>query len=105
MEVLDNGAIQSALRELPGWARDGKEIVRTFEFETFRSAMTFVDRVAQAAEAANHHPDIDIRYAKVTLRLMTHDAGGLTRADLSMARRADNLAGGHSHPPGQAGAS
>jgi 4a-hydroxytetrahydrobiopterin dehydratase len=104
MEALDDAAVQSALRELPGWARDGDEIVKTFEFDTFRSAMTFVDRVAGAAEAASHHPDIDIRYSKVTCRLTTHDAGGLTEADTALAHRLDRLTGEHSHPPGMAGA-
>jgi 4a-hydroxytetrahydrobiopterin dehydratase len=103
MEVLDDTAVQSALRELPGWMREGDEIVETYEFDNFRSAMAFVDRVAEAAEAANHHPDIDIRYNKVTLRLTSHDSGGLTEKDTSLARRIDRLTGEHGHPPGMAG--
>jgi 4a-hydroxytetrahydrobiopterin dehydratase len=93
MEVLDDAAVQSALRELPGWAREGDEIVKTFAFDTFPSAIAFVDRAAEAAEAANHHPDIDIRYRKVTCRLTSHDSGGLTKKDTSLARRLDELAG------------
>jgi 4a-hydroxytetrahydrobiopterin dehydratase len=92
MEVLDDAAVQSALRELPGWTRDGDEIVKTFEFDTFPSAIAFVDRVAEAAEAANHHPDVDIRYSKITCRLTSHDSGGLTEKDTSLAKRLDQLA-------------
>jgi 4a-hydroxytetrahydrobiopterin dehydratase len=92
MEVLDDAAVQSALRELPGWTRDADEIVKTFEFDTFPSAIAFVDRVAEAAEAANHHPDVDIRYSKITCRLTSHDSGGLTEKDTSLAKRLDQLA-------------
>ncbi len=67
-------------------------IRRTFTFADFRTAMAFVNRVADAAEAADHHPDIDIRYSKVTLALVTHDAGGLTARDTKLAEDADALA-------------
>ena len=104
MEVLDDSAIQTALRELPGWRRDGDRIVKTFGFDGFQSAMTFVTRVATVAEAADHHPDIDIRGSKVTLALSTHSAGGLTERDTNLARRIERLVGEHEHhPPGQAG--
>jgi 4a-hydroxytetrahydrobiopterin dehydratase len=103
MEVLDDSAIQSALRELPGWRREGNQIVKTFQFDSFRSAMIFVSRVADAAEAADHHPDIDIRWNKVTLTLSTHAAGGLTERDTKLAHRIEHLGGEHKHPPGQAG--
>jgi 4a-hydroxytetrahydrobiopterin dehydratase len=93
MEVLDDAAVQSALRELPGWARDGDEIVKTFQFDSFPSAIGFVNRAAEAAEAANHHPDIDIRYSRITCRLTSHDSGGLTAKDTTLARRLDQLAG------------
>jgi 4a-hydroxytetrahydrobiopterin dehydratase len=105
MQVLDDSAIQSALRELPGWRREGDNIVKTFEFDDFRSAMLFVNRVADAAESANHHPDIDIRWNKVTLALSTHAAGGLTENDVKLASRIERLGGEHMHPPGPAGAS
>jgi 4a-hydroxytetrahydrobiopterin dehydratase len=104
MQVLDDSAIQSALRELPGWRRDGDEIVKTYQFDDFRAAMLFVNRVADAAEAAGHHPDIDVRWNKVTLALSTHAAGGLTENDTHLAHRIERLgAGGHEHPPGLAG--
>jgi 4a-hydroxytetrahydrobiopterin dehydratase len=104
MEVLDDSAIQSALKELPGWEREGDDIVKTFEFDGFQSAMTFVTRVAEAAEAADHHPDIDIRWNKVRLALSTHSAGGLTERDTDLAHRIERLRGEHEqHPPGLAG--
>ena len=65
--------------------RQGREIRRTWAFADFRGSMAFVQRVADLAEAANHHPDIDIRYSKVTLALSTHDAGGLTARDFALA--------------------
>ena len=67
-------------------------IRRTYTFADFRAAMAFVNRVADAAQAADHHPDIDIRDAKVTLALVTHDAGGLTSRDTKLAEAADTLA-------------
>lgn len=91
-ELLTDSEIQQKLASLPGWRREGNEIVRTFEFPTFPEAIAFVDRVAQAAEEANHHPDIDIRYTRVTLRLTSHDSGGLTGRDFSLAARAAELA-------------
>ena len=67
-------------------------IRRTYAFKDFRVAMAFVNKVADAANAADHHPDIDIRYSKVTLALVTHDAGGLTSRDTKLAEQADALA-------------
>jgi 4a-hydroxytetrahydrobiopterin dehydratase len=86
---LTEEEIRAALPGLPGWARNGETIVRTYTFQTFREAMEFVNRVADEAEAADHHPDIDIRYNKVTLALSTHSAGGLTRKDMHLAERID----------------
>ena len=71
---------------LAGWTRKDDAITRTFEFGSFRDAMAFVQRAADAAEAADHHPDIDIRYTRVTCVLSTHSAGGLTELDVQMAR-------------------
>ncbi|BCW98764.1 MAG: putative pterin-4-alpha-carbinolamine dehydratase [Armatimonadota bacterium] len=90
--ILSDSQIQEKLASLTGWRQEGKEIVRTYEFPTFPEAIAFVDRVAQAAEEANHHPDIDIRYTRVTLRLTSHDSGGLTERDFALAERADALA-------------
>jgi 4a-hydroxytetrahydrobiopterin dehydratase len=85
MAVLQDSAIQAALSNLPGWKRNGLPIERTFEFADFKLAMAFVNKVADAAEAANHHPDIDIRYNKVKLSLVSHDSGGITDRDVRMA--------------------
>ncbi len=104
MEVLDDNAIQTALQRLPGWERNGDRITKTYVLDDFRSAMTFVERVAEAAEAAQHHPDIDIRWNKVTLVLSTHSAGGVTERDTNLAHRIERMSGApHHHPPGPAG--
>lgn len=92
-QKMTEADIQAALQGIPGWARQGDALVRTFEFGSFREAMAFVGQVAQLAEAANHHPDILVRYRKVTLTLSTHDAGGLTRHDFNLAERVSRLAG------------
>jgi 4a-hydroxytetrahydrobiopterin dehydratase len=93
MAMLDETAIQTGLDRLTGWSRAGNEIRRTFEFDAFMPAIAFVNRVAEAAEAADHHPDIDIRFSKVSLALSTHSAGGLTRRDFDLAATIDGLAG------------
>jgi 4a-hydroxytetrahydrobiopterin dehydratase len=84
--------VKSALKTLPAWKKTGAAIVRTFEFKDFPAAIQFVNAVARQAEQAGHHPDIDIRWNKVTLLLTTHDAGGLTRKDFDLARRCEGLA-------------
>jgi 4a-hydroxytetrahydrobiopterin dehydratase len=85
MTLLTDGEIQERLARLPGWERRGDEIRRTWDFAGFPAAIAFVNRVAALADAADHHPDIDIRYSKVTLVLSTHDAGGLTARDFALA--------------------
>jgi len=77
--------IATRLGTLPGWGREGDEIVKTFELPTFPDAIAFVTRIADRAEAANHHPDIDIRWRNVRIALTTHDAGGLTDLDFDLA--------------------
>ncbi|MGF7121126.1 4a-hydroxytetrahydrobiopterin dehydratase [Rhodococcus sp. TAF43] len=91
-ELLSDTEIDSALTNLPTWRRDGDTLVRTVESASFPAAITLVDRVAEAAESMNHHPDIDIRWRKVTYSLATHSAGGITALDLELARRIDDLA-------------
>jgi 4a-hydroxytetrahydrobiopterin dehydratase len=91
---LDEAGILSAQAASPLWGRTGNIIARTFEFADFVAAMKFVNAVAEAAENAQHHPDIDIRWNKVTLALTTHDAGGLTDKDFALARRCDALTAG-----------
>jgi len=86
---LDDPGVAAALRATPGWQRAGAEIRRAYRFADFREALAFVNRVGALAEAAGHHPDIDIRYNTVTLALTTHDAGGLTTRDFDLARAID----------------
>jgi 4a-hydroxytetrahydrobiopterin dehydratase len=85
----NDAKIQAALATLPNWKRNGQIISRTYEFEDFPDAMKFVNNVAVLAEQAQHHPDIDVRWNKVTLALTTHDAGGLTEKDFALARACD----------------
>ena len=78
---------------MPEWQRDGDAITRDLKFDDFRAAVAFVNEVAEAAEAANHHPDILVHgWNKVRLTLSTHSEGGLTEADFKMAARLDELA-------------
>jgi len=88
-ERLSDIAIQRELGNLTGWSRRGDAITKTFQFRNFLTGIGFVSAVAKAAEAADHHPDIDIRYTKVTCTLSTHSAGGITQKDLDMARKID----------------
>ena len=88
---LDVTQIPIALATVPDWKRQGDVITRTFEFKDFSAAMKFVNAAAELAEQAWHHPDIDIRWNKVTLTLTTHKAGGLTEMDFALARKVDRL--------------
>jgi 4a-hydroxytetrahydrobiopterin dehydratase len=88
----DEAKFETELAALPQWQRAGEIISRTFVFKDFPAAMQFVNAVAEIAEAAQHHPDVDIRWNKVTLALTTHDAGGLTEKDFALARQCDALA-------------
>lgn len=92
MSTLSAVDVTERLKSLPGWRLEGKEIVRTFEFPDFAAAMRFVNAVAEQAESAGHHPDIDVRYNKVKLVLSSHDAGGLTERDMKMAEKLKQLA-------------
>ena len=89
MEKLNDESIAGWLEAHTGWKRSGNAIRKLFEFASFRDSIVFVNRVATLADEVDHHPDIDIRYAKVTLTLSTHDAGGLTEKDLELAQRVD----------------
>jgi len=93
MAVLSDAEVKQAVGRLSGWQQNGKAIQRIFEFPDFKAAMGFVNKIADAAEAANHHPDIDIRYNKVTMSLVSHDAGGVTQRDVNMAERINQIAG------------
>lgn len=87
MPALSSAEIASRLGSLSAWQVKNGELTRTFEFEDFRAALRFVNRVGELAEQAAHHPDIDIRYNKVRLALVTHDEGGLTAKDFDLATR------------------
>lgn len=92
MGKLSEAEVASKTGSVPDWKRTGAEISRTFQFKDFAGAMRFVNAVANEAEKANHHPDIDIRWNKVKLVLSTHDAGGLTEKDFALAQICDKLA-------------
>jgi 4a-hydroxytetrahydrobiopterin dehydratase len=92
MTKLSLSEAESRLAALPDWAIESGELIRTFQFSDFRAAMAFVNKVAELAEAAGHHPDIDIRYNRVRLALVTHDAGGLTAKDFDLAAQANGVA-------------
>jgi 4a-hydroxytetrahydrobiopterin dehydratase len=91
MPALSAAEVASHLITVPAWQVEKGELVRTFQFVDFRASMRFVNQVADLAEEAAHHPDIDIRYNKVRLGLVTHDAGGLTAKDFELAAGADKL--------------
>jgi len=86
--------IQRELGRLPGWSRRGDALVKTYQHPTFRAGIDFVSRVAALADAADHHPDLDIRYTKVTCTLSTHSAGGITAKDLALAAEIERAAAG-----------
>ena len=90
-ELLSDIEIQRMLGKIPGWSRKGDSITKTFQFKDFLSGIDFVGGIAQVAEAANHHPDIDIRYNKVTCTLSTHSATGITQKDLNLAAQIDGV--------------
>lgn len=89
VERLSEADAASRVTRLTAWQRDGEAIRRRYKFKDFVEAMRFVNRVADLAEAADHHPDILINYNKVTLTLSTHSAGGLTEKDFRLAEQID----------------
>jgi len=89
MTLLTESERAALVASLPGWQRDGETITKRFEFTGFLDSIAFVTRVAVLAEIADHHPDIDIRWNKVTLALTTHDEGGLTHKDVDLAAAID----------------
>ena len=94
LKALSEAEISNGLAKLSSWKREGHEIVRQFKAKSFADSIRFVTLVAEKAEAADHHPDILVQYDKVTLRLSTHDANGLTEKDFSLAAQADKLFAG-----------
>jgi 4a-hydroxytetrahydrobiopterin dehydratase len=91
MALLSDAEVQAALASLPGWGRTGDEIEKAFACASFAGAIAFAVRIGFLAEAANHHPDIDIRWRNVRVALTTHDAGGLTAKDIDLARAVEEV--------------
>lgn len=91
MEHLSIREIHDRLSELEGWEMHGNEIAKEFKFSNFKEAMEFVQKIGEEAEREHHHPDINIRYNKVEIRLTTHDANGLTYKDFKLAKIIEQL--------------
>jgi 4a-hydroxytetrahydrobiopterin dehydratase len=90
-DLLEDDDLTSALKKCPEWELEKNAITRTVEFEEFMDAIDFVNDLAEIAEEAQHHPVVTINYTKVSLKLTTHDAGGITDLDIELAQRLDNL--------------
>lgn len=90
---MSESQVETALLDATEWSEVSGTIQRTFQFPDFMGAMSFVNEVAKLAEADQHHPDILIRYSKVTLTLSTHDAGGITKKDFTLAKKCDAVFG------------
>lgn len=90
---MNDSEIQRALEGVPEWRQSGAQIERTFVFKDFVASMKFVNAVAEYAERAQHHPDVLIRWNKVTVSVSTHDCGGISAKDFELAKAADGLAG------------
>jgi 4a-hydroxytetrahydrobiopterin dehydratase len=101
MPKLTSKQVARRLKTVPLWEKRAQAIRRKFEFAGFMGAIGFVNRVARAAERADHHPDIDVRWNKVTLTLSTHSEGGLTAKDFSMARQCSAIFARHFGRPGK----
>jgi 4a-hydroxytetrahydrobiopterin dehydratase len=91
MPALTRKEVVNKLKAIPEWSAKAQTISRTFKFKEFLPGIAFVRRVAQRAEKNQHHPDIDVRYDKVTLKLTTHDEGGLTEKDFTLAAQCDEI--------------
>lgn len=93
MTKLTPQAIAELGRDLPDWQCDGKTLARDFRFKDFRAAFAFMTEIAGEADRSDHHPDWSNVYDKVSIRLSTHDAGGLTELDVKLADAMDKIAG------------
>lgn len=100
MAKLTDGDLDPFLSTHEGWTSQGDAIHKDFAFPGFLEAIAFVNRVAERAEAARHHPDIEIRYDRVSISLSTHDAGGVTEKDVAAAAEIDGVAEGDAAEPG-----
>ena len=92
-DLMKADELKARLKKIPEWELEKKHIERTFEFDDFADAIDFVNAVAEVAEDEEHHPDIDIRYCVVKLAISTHDAGGVSERDFSLARAIDAQSG------------
>jgi 4a-hydroxytetrahydrobiopterin dehydratase len=90
---LTDPEIEARLGKLDGWTREGDFITKTFQFETFKSAMRFLNKVARVAEEQEHHPDVSLRYSRVKLSIQTHSEGGLTSWDFGLAKEIERISG------------
>jgi 4a-hydroxytetrahydrobiopterin dehydratase len=91
MPALSKDEVKARLKDREGWERDDDEIKKEFRFSDFAESMAFVNRVADAAQAADHHPDITIKYNRVKLTLSTHSEGGVTDKDFALAEQIDGF--------------
>ena len=91
MPALTTNQVRLHLKAVPHWAKRAQTIHRTFTFDGFLESIAFVNRIARKAQKVNHHPDIEICFNKVTLKLTTHDEGGLTGKDFALARQCDEV--------------
>ena len=92
MALLSDEDIERRLAELEGWSRDGETIAKSFDLGDFKGSVDFVNRLTPVAEEMNHHPDLEISWSKVTVRISTHSEGGLTANDFELAAQIDPLA-------------
>jgi 4a-hydroxytetrahydrobiopterin dehydratase len=92
-DLLEADDLAAALKKCPEWEYDKEEnaLTRTIEFEEFNDAIDFVNDLAEIAEEAQHHPEINIRHTRISLKLTSHDVGGVTELDIELAQRVDNL--------------
>ena len=98
MPALTPKQISVYLKTVPNWSKRAQTIFRTLKFKGFLNSIAFVNRIARKAQKMNHHPDIDIRFNKVTLTLTTHDEGGVTTKDFLLARQCDEVFSKHFAP-------
>lgn len=92
-DLLKGAELEAALRRIPTWTLDGNAITKQFQFENFRAAMWFINAAAAVADLMDHHPEWSNVYNRVTVRLSTHDAGGITDKDIALAHAMDKAAG------------
>lgn len=91
MAGFSESEINSKLSDVSGWSYENDQVTRTFSFDTFLGGIEFVSKVAQTAEAADHHPDIDIRYSNIKIAVSSHDVGGITDRDFKLAAAINGL--------------